>query len=432
MAANRKIKVVWICSVSNPDLRSHLKLGMPLWHKLFRLLLRKSTEHGAADSAIWNTNALHEFEKIDDVDLHVIFVHSRMMKKEQRFEQRGIHYYAVSDGDNSIISYFKIHFVKGSVPYKQSWKRINSIVKEINPEIIHVMGAENPPYSWSILTFPSSTPIIVQLQTLTHNPAVLKAYPNIHPEYELPVIRRADYIGSPSNLFPGMVRQYIKKDPIFVNTHLLLAEKVNTEQCEKVFDFVYFSNYINKAVDLAIEAFAIAHSHQPSLTLDIIGGASEEELSVLKTRIRELGISDAVTIEGRLATHEDVITQIKKSRIALLPLKSDLISSTIREAMWAGLPVISTITQETPLLNKDRESILLSTIGDHNALADNMLKLVNSHDLEEILRNNGIITTEEIFGNNAEKARGWVEAYRACLAHFHNGTPIPDHIINKY
>ena len=41
------------------------------------------------------------------------------------------------------------------------------------------------------------------------------------------------------------------------------------------------------------------------------------------------GIKDAVTFEGMLPTHDDVIAQIRKSRFALLPLRIDLTSGTI-------------------------------------------------------------------------------------------------------
>lgn len=431
MSEAARIRVVWICSVSNPDLRNHLELYIPKWQKILRYIVKKPLDETVGDSAVWNTNALREFEKIEEVDLHVIFVHPLMHRKIQRFEEKGIHYYAVSEGDDSIISFIRKRCIKGSLPYEKTWKRIVQLVKEIEPEIVHMIGAENPPYSWSLMKLPKDIPTFVQLQTLTHNPAVLQAYSNVHPEYELPVIKRADYIGTKSTVFPEMIRQFIKKDPICVNTALLVAEEPDLEFCEKVFDFVYFANYISKAIDLAVEAFAIAHSHQPSLTLDIIGGASEEEFYALKTRIRELGINNAVTIEGRLATHEDVITQIKKSKFALLPLKSDIVSGTIREAISVGLPVVTSITQGTPSLNEKRESVLLSQIGDNETMANNMLRLVNDKQLEEELRRNALITLKEKYGTNADRAQEWVKAYDACILNARNNTPIPDFILNK-
>lgn len=426
------IKVVWVCSVSNPELRKHLDLGRPWWHRLIRKLLKREQDDIRVDTAQWNTNAIREFESIDEVDLHVIFVHPGMRKKYQQFKESGINFYAVSQGDTSFLTYLGHHFKKGNPSYKYTWGKISSLVEGIRPDIIHMMGAENPPYSWSISKLPRNIPVLVQLQTLTHNPLVLSSYPDIHPEYELPVIKRADYLGSPSKDFPWMVRQYIKKDPIFVNTPLMLTERPDFGTSKKEFDFVYFSNNINKAIDLAIEAFAIAYCKHPGLTLDVIGGSSKEERLALDNKLEELGIKHAVVYEGKLPTHEDVISQIKKARIALLPLKSDFVSGTIREAIWSGLPVVTTITQGTPQLNSVRESVLLSETGNHEALAANMLLALDNSELTKRLWENSIITVEELYGNNKDSAQLWVEAYHACIANFHEGTPLPDHIVNKY
>ena len=426
-----KIKVVWICSVSNRMLRKSLDLGRPWWHRAIRKVTRRNIDDIFIDTAQWNTNAIREFERIEDVDLHVIFVHPGMRKKIQRFTEGGIDFYAINQGDTSFCTYIRIHKRGGTPPYEKTWKRINKIVEDIKPDIIHLMGAENPPYSWSVINMSKNAPILVQLQTLTHNPLVLSSYPGIHPEYELPVIQRADYIGTGSKVFPDMIRQYIKKDPVIVNTSLLLAEKPSIDSVRKDFDFVYFSNNINKAIDLVIEAFAIAYRSLPNLTLDVIGGVSDSELLELKKRTSELGIEGSVTIEGKLPTHDDVINQIKKAKYALLPLKSDLISGTIREAIWAGLPVVTTITQGTPRLNSIRESVLLSETGDHDALAHNMLMLVNDTALCQRLRDNALVTVEEMYGNDSAKARFWVDAYHACINNFHFGTPIPEHILNN-
>ena len=51
--------------------------------------------------------------------------------------------------------------------------------------------------------------------------------------------------------------------------------------------------------------------------------------------------------------------------------------------MAYGLPVITTITPGTPKLNDNRESVLLSPIGNHQAMADNMIKLLENKDLVE-------------------------------------------------
>ena len=430
-----KIKVVWICSVSNPKLRDHLDLGYPFWHKIVKHISGKKRREVVVDYAQWNSNAIDEFEKIEDVELHVIFAHKLLKKNVQRFIENDIHYYAVKEDEYGLIGYGRTYLFGDQWLYARSNRTIAKLVKEINPDIVHMQGAEMLAHSPSLLLLPRTIPCIVQLETMLQAPEVRKQCPNPRLdrqricEYE--VLKRADYIGYSTNHFYHVVRDYVKNEASFVNTRLIIGEKGDMTPCDKVYDFTYFANYINKSVDLAIEAFGIAHQQRPELTLDIIGSLTEADRTALINRLNELGCKDSVKIEGRLKTHDDVIAQIKKAKFALLPLKIDVVSSTIREAMWNGLPVITTRTVGTPLLNEKRESVLISEIGDHAAMADNMLKIAGDSSLAEKLRNNAAITVEEMYGNNEKQARQWLAAYHACINHFKNGVPLPNEVVFK-
>ena len=423
----KKIKVVWICSVSNSMLRKHLDLGFPLWYRLIKRALGKNIEE-VADYAHWNSNAINEFKNINDVELHVIFVHRQMKRHVQQFTDNNIYYYAIKEDDNSIIGYIRNRIFGDQWLYNRSNQTIANLVKRIRPDLVHMQGAEMLAHSPSLLLLPCDIPNIVQLETMLHDPVVLHYSPQLarQKECEFKVINRADYIGNNTAHFHIIVRKFIKKDAVFVKTRLMLAEPANLTPCEKNYDFVYFANYINKSVDLAIEAFGIAHRNKPDLTLDVIGSASEEEIGALRKRLEELGCKEAVVFEGKLPTHEDVIAQIRKARFALLPLKVDSVSGTIREAMWNGIPVVTTRTVGTPSLNEKRESVMISEIGDHNAMAENMIRLIKDKSLAETLRKNAAITVDEYYGNNPLRAREWVEAYYACIDNFKNGKPIAE------
>ena len=162
------------------------------------------------------------------------------------------------------------------------------------------------------------------------------------------------------------------------------------------------------------------------LLVTIVVGDYDEDFKLqLDARIAELGITDNVVITGKLQTHDDVIDEIKKARFALLPLKIDFISGTIREAIACGLPVVTTITAGTPTLNEKRESVLLSTIGDHEALAANMIRLIDSEDLSDKLIANGLETIDEMYGNKA-MALKLRDVYKALYAKFTEGKEIPE------
>ena len=141
--------------------------------------------------------------------------------------------------------------------------------------------------------------------------------------------------------------------------------------------------------------------------------------------IEELGITGAVTFEGRLPTHDDVIKQIRKARFALLPLSVSIVPNTLHEAMANGLPLITTVTSGTPNLNKKRQSVLISEKGDYKDIAKNMLLLLSDSQLAETLRVNAAQTETER-SNNTDIIRHWVNAYSAILKHKKDKEPIPE------
>jgi glycosyltransferase involved in cell wall biosynthesis len=96
--------------------------------------------------------------------------------------------------------------------------------------------------------------------------------------------------------------------------------------------------------------------------------------------------------------------------------------------MLLELPVVTYKTTGTPYLNKDGETVLISKIGDIEHLAANMLKLLDSPELAEQLKKKAKAFVEKEFDNTAS-AKRLVEDYKAVIAHYHDGTPIPKELL---
>ena len=281
---------------------------------------------------------------------------------------------------------------------------------------------------------PKDKPLLVSLQTLMSVPGFLENYPINKETYEYrssierKVLERADYIGTKTESHKEFIIKEIDNNANILHLRLALGvDSIIDNSIKKVYDFVYFANNINKAFDDALECFAIAKKKHKHITMNVIGSYDEDYIQRINNRIKELGITGSITFEGRLATHHDVMLGIQKSRFALLPLKVDLISGTIREAMIHGLPTLSTITPATPNLNAKRESILLSEIGDYISMANNMCKLLENDEFAQELGNNGIRTIEETFNNN-KFMEEWRKAYYQIIENFHNNIPFTEDI----
>lgn len=431
--SDKGLKIVWLCTISNSQIYSHIKFSTWNLKKIAKHILGQSIPK-FKERAQWNTNAIRVFETFRDIKLTVIFPYMGIEGNTQQFSINGIDYICYRTDDDSLFSSIKKKISKKNSEYPRARKIVKSLIEEIKPDIVHIIGAENPNYSICALDVPKDIPCVVSLQTLMSEPSFKKNYPIDEESYqyrsciEQEILKRSDYIASRIKVYNTYIKEHIKTDAIFLQMPLAVGVDVNIEPSKKEYDFVYFANNINKAADDAIEAFALAYNVKSSLTLNISGSYDDSFRLNLEKRIKELGMEKNVFITGSKQTHDEVIEQIKKSRFAVLPLKVDLISSTVREAMACGLPVVTTITPATPNFNKELECVLLSEKGDYQAMADNMLRLVDDEAFASEIRKNAILTVQEKYSN--EKFMNmWRKAYYEIVENFKNGTPFSDDVI---
>ena len=401
------IKVVYICTIANKDIHSHLPLKMDMWTKLLYKKNHFTLTVEVKELAVWNTNFIELIQQNHkNVELHVIAPYKFLKTKTFEYEQGNIHYHFFRSDDENLLRIFIRRIMKVVPDYHRNRKIIKRLIAKVQPDIVHIVGAENPQYALSALDVSKRIPLIVQLQTLMNDERFRDNYEGsnleykIRANYEYLILKRADYIGTSVDRFKEKISSMADVTPSYVNFILALAEKINLTPVEIKYDFVYFAADISKAADYAIEAFILASKQHPGITLDIIGGYSLALKQTLESRLRENGIEDKVKFEGMLPSHDDVLEHIRYSRFALLPLKIDLVSGTIRESLANGLPVLTTITPGTPKINAKRETVLLSAPGDHQALADNMCRILEDVHLQSTLRDNGVLYMKELKSNS--------------------------------
>lgn len=420
MANIDKIKVVWICAVSNSDLRKKIQYHTNVFNKLaFQLMGVDVNKHN--DVAVWNTNGIHEFEDFSDIELHVVCMERYIKPKRQVFESNHITYHFLRDqNSNSLRFLFHQLFTKYTSRFYKNRRIIKKELEFIRPDIVHVIGAENPYYSLALLDVPTQIPTIVQLQALLDR---IKDVTRVDEEkksfaykgaLERELFLKADYLGTAFQDFKDYIIKEVNPSAKFLNTSLASVRTIDLSECKKEFDFVYFALSITKAGEEAIKTFAIIHKRHPELTLDIVGGYESDFKAKLDTIIEENNMQDVITFEGRLPSYDDVINQIRKARFALLPLKMDILSSTLIESMANGLPVVTTVTDGTPGLNKRRLSILISPQDDFEAMADNVDLLLNDDAFANSLRENAALTLRED-SNNTDIMNKWRMAYHDIM-----------------
>ena len=426
---NAKIKVVWLCHVSNPQIRQQLQFARFTPLAILKHILKKGRPF---DRAIWNTNGIKEFEAFKDVELHVITEHCDLKSQIQEFKMNGVYYHIFKNEDETTINVIKKKLGIRKYPsYKKNRSVICRIINEIKPDIVNLIGAERSFYASAVLDLPPTIPVYLTLQTLMSVPGFIDKYPisqdeyNYRTFYEKKIIQRANFLGCKNENMNTFIHNEINSNLMILNTTIALGSDIYKEENKKEYDFVYFAIDIEKAADHAIEAFAITHQCYPNIKLHIVGGYSKSTKEKLDQLIKKHNIEEAISFTGKLDSHENVIKEIRKAKFALLPFKVDVLPTTIREAMANGLPLI---TEKTIELNEEKETVLLSEIGNIKDLSENMLKLLAHPDFAYKLKKNAFEMVEKSYNNNI-LMRELVTAYKAAIENFYNGTPIPKELL---
>lgn len=392
---------------------------------MYKTFKRKKLSAVVPDFGVWNINAIEEMKKFTDrAEIHVIAPYPYLEHKVFEYEEEGINYHFFRS-TVPLMVYLINHFLFLYDICKPSYKKnrgiIKNLIKKIQPSIVHLVGAENPYYSLAGVDVPKEIKLIVQLQTMMSDPNFFENYPidkrtyNYRAGVEKAVIKRADYIGTPIKDYRDVILEYINQDAKFLDIKLAVAENIRTVATGKEYDFVYFARSISKAGDWAVKSFIEASKMKPGITMLVIGGYSLGDKEQYEELLAENGLSDKVTFTGELPTHDDVLDSVSKARIALLPLKFDFISGTIREANALGLPVVTSITDGTPSINEKRRCVLLSAAGDHKSMADNMIRVLEDRNLAEELVQNSYIRLQETYNNTAVVEK-WLDVYDDVLS----------------
>ena len=426
-----KIKVVWICHFSNQNIRS--KIPLKSWkttnsiRSLFGLSKLKYL-----DFASWVSMQLKEFEKINQVELHVIAPHAGMKKLKHTYQDKGIwyHFYKPDVFLGIIKLKEKLSGLKNK-NYKLNRFLVHQFIKNINPDIVNLIGSENPYYSITALDV-KNVPVIVSCQTVYTNPdrrTISGSVDDIRWNIELDIHRKIPYYGCAGRMHRDLV---LNNNPnaIIFKFFFSVAVPDKIQRVNKQYDFVLFASGVTKqkGIEDAINAMSIVVKRHPETLLNVVGRCGPEYQSYLYKLIKERELTKNIIFHGYFPLQSDMHAHIQKSEFALLPLKLDVISSSLIEAIYLDLPVITYKTSGTPFLNRDGEAVLIADTDNIEMLADCMLKLINSPKFADKLKTNAKAFVEREF-NNSTSAKRLVNIYRSVIDHYHHNTPIPKELL---
>ncbi len=426
----KKIKVAMICGFSNSKLRSHLDLKQNrfLFRKVIKLFGLPARVGEYEDFAPWIDGFIAEFERKENIELHIISGHIGLKTKIKEFNENGVYYHLYDDEFTSFLRIIDNAKIWNNL--QNSSRIVNGILKNIQPDIVNVVGLENPSVAIPALHI-KNIPVFALCQTVYTNPdrKIYSKPKKLNWDLELMFFNKLKYFGVYSRMHRDLL---IKNNPdaVICDFKFLCPVFPEVISLDKKYDFVNFAMSLDfrKGAHDSLRALALVKKRYHAVRLNLVGGCNAENKQELLQLIEELDLQDNVEFTPFFEKQEDLFQHLQKSRFAVLPCKMDVVSGTMMQAMYYGLPLVVYKTTGTPGFNAVKECSLISEIGNIEALAENMLLLLDNPIKAEHLKSNA---KEYVLRETDNKViiDRLIADYEAIIEHYHNNTPIPKDLL---
>ncbi len=380
--SNHKMKIAWICHFHDEFLYNYLNI-------------KRKTETFAP----WITALIKIFENDPSFELHVIAPH-KGIKKDVVFFRNNVFYYFYSVG-LPVSNKFNVNDFDRITDYLLPKIKVRKLIKNINPDIIHLHGAENPYYSSTIIQFFKKYPVLITIQgfiflTTTRNNYKLRDRINV----EKFIISTFKHFGIRTNQMKEEILKYNKTAQFHWHLYPLNLpdnfENLHTKN--KNYDAVFFAKICkDKGIEDLIEAAHIVIQKIPEFKLIVIGSAEPKYLSLLKARGNSLNLENNIEWKGFIDNQQEVYKYCSASKISVLPTYHDIIPGTIIESMLLKTAVVAYSVGGIPEINNNNEVISLVERGNINQLADKILYLLYNESVRLNMSEGAFLRAKEMF-----------------------------------
>ena len=215
-----------------------------------------------------------------------------------------------------------------------------------------------------------------------------------------PILGMVDAISTPSGFLKGAFKEVLGLEAVIVpniadfNQFRFRPRKpvrpnlLVTRSLEEIYN-----------VGCVIRAFKKVHDDIPDSSLGIVGEGSQQ--AALKKLVGDLRLNGCVTFYGKIE-HSEIQSYYNQYDIFVNASNADNLPGVILEAFASGLPVISTRAGGIPYLVEEGVTGLLVDIGDCEALAEKVIRLVKDPELALTLANNARIECQKYSWENVK------------------------------
>ena len=383
----KRLKVVWLCHFSNQEIKEKL---VP--------------EHDVKESAPWIPMAIQTIENYSHFEIHVVAPYFGI-REVREFELRGVryHFFPFLTKRPYKLFYNRLYRWDYISNFKEERKSIRAIIYSINPDVIHLFGAENPDYSSAILDVYDKYPCILTVQGFASNSPALKGVNKRRAIIEQKIIKNLSTAFYESKVQAVNIKKYNPNISLFWHFYGSYEIKRPVAKGNELYDLVFFARIErDKGIVDLLDAVKILTFKWPEISLVVIGSG---RISEFQEYSKQIGIEKNVIWAGFQPTRNDVHRLASQARISVLPTYHDINPGTIIESMFMEIPVVSYKIGTNLEINETIECLKLVDIGDINQLAKAIGELLTNEDYRKELAKRAHKRAYEMYAPSIDTSR---------------------------
>lgn len=405
--------------------------------------LAKETGLATSASGSWLIDLSNQLKKEAEIELAIAAVGGNSY---QKLHIDNITYYLLPGTGRNMLFYTK--------SYEKLWKKIND---DFKPDIVHLYGTEYG-HGLSFLRANPDVKAVVSVQGIISRIkdvifdglpkffdlryATLKEYINLNGLYlryllykmnskrEKEIFSRVKYASVVNSWDYAVSRSFNPDLKLFrieynLRESFYSAEKWDIEKIDNNQIFSAPGGDPIKGLHVLLRALAILKRKHKSIKL-IVPGINSNESGIIadsgykkyvKKLIKRFDLKENVLFVGRLS-EEEMVDYMKSSRMVVIPSAIEGTSLVLREAMYLGVPCISSFRGGMADFIDDKTNGFLYDFSEYAYLALRMESLLEDDELAKKFSENGrskALTTHDRINNVKANLDMYAQIYKGEL-----------------
>lgn len=367
------MKVVWLCPYSLQYINDKLDVKV---------------DSSKFHPATWLYYLNDEINKHHEIDLHIITLTS-YVDKDYTLKENNTTYHIIKHRTPHFGKFVYQLYEHFSEKYNRPLlkNKVIRLINKINPDLVNLHGTE---HYYSIYVNKLKIPVLVWIQGVVN--FVVK-YDGSH--YFDSKLLNENVIFERQKYFitvPGNMQDLISQKNInarFFNLYYPISHyafDLYDKNVPKDNDIVFVGEIIKrKGIEDLIMAVKIIKSNFKSIKVKVIGTPRQPYMNFVNQMIIDNDLAENINIVGMIPSHDDVMLEVKKSKVFMLPTYVDTGPRSVAESMAIGTPVISYNVDGLPGMIKNGANGILVEKGNINHLAESAISLLKDEQRMSII-----------------------------------------------